>query len=166
MGSLFGAGEVLTGFILFKINKEEFAIEIKIVHAILKAGNYNNLVSAVNNNTTPVIEYKNEDFHLLNLHHVLGYSFPNNITDARIILLNLENHKVAIIADNIKEFVTANNKARQFFEIIPETDKNYISGKITYEDRNILVPNLNKIFRDELISHQSETLSKGGRNET
>lgn len=157
MGSLSGTGEVLTGFILFKINKEEFAVDIKIVHAILKAGHYNNLVSSLNHNTTPVIEYKNEDFHLLNIHHVLGFSFPNNITNARIILLNIENHKAAIMADNIKEFVTANNKAREFFEIIPASDKNYISGKINYEDRNILVPNLNKIFRDELISHQLET---------
>ena len=156
MGTVSVAKEALTGFILFKINIEEFAIDIKVVHTILKAGYYNNLVSLVRLKTNPVIEYKNEDFHLLNLHRLLGFNLPNDITDAHIILLNIQNHKTAILVDNIIEFVTANSKEREFFEIGTSTDKKYISGNIQYENRNILIPNLNKIFRDELISHQIE----------
>jgi len=146
--------EVLTGFILFNIDKKEFAVDINNVSAILKTADYKKLVISSHQELAHSIEYKNEVFHLLNLHKQLKHNFPTDIVNTRIILLNTDNQKTAIIVDNIKEFVTGNNKTWEFSKVIPVNDVNYISGKIIYEGRNILILDLNKINRDELMSLQ------------
>jgi chemotaxis signal transduction protein len=156
MVSLSESGEVQIGFILFNIGKDEFAIDIKIVDTILNTENYNNFNFSTYQNIALAIEEKNESFQLLNLHKLLRYNIPNNIVNTRIILLNVDNHKAAILVDNIKEFVTVNNKTWQFLKFNPIVDKDYIAWKIEYEGRNIFVPDLDKIFRDELLSLKLE----------
>jgi chemotaxis signal transduction protein len=99
-----------------------------------------------------IFEYKNEIFHFQNLHKKLKHNFPAEIVGTRILLSNIDNNKTAIIVDNIKEYVTVNNKAQEFLKVVPVTDIDYIAAKITYEGRTILVPDLNKICRDELAS--------------
>jgi chemotaxis signal transduction protein len=151
-----GVGEILTGFILFNIDKEEYAVDIKNVNSILKTIDYQKIIFISRQELAFTIEYKNESFHILNLHKQLKHDFPINITNTRILLLNSDNQKTAIIVDNVKEFVTGNNKSWELLKVIPVNDVHYISGKIIYEGRNILIPDLNKINRDELLSLQLE----------
>jgi len=156
MVSLSESGEVQIGFVLFNIGKDEFAIDIKIVDTILNTENYKSFNFSAYHNIALTIEHKNESFQLLNLHKILRYNTPNDIVNTRIILLNIDNQKAAILVDNIKEFVTVNNKTWEFFKVNPISDKDYISWEIQYEGRNIFVPDLNKIFRDELLSLKLE----------
>ena len=72
-------GEILTGFILFNIDKEEYAVDIKIVNAILKTADYKKIIFSSHQELTFTIEYKNETFHLLNLHKQLKHDFPIDI---------------------------------------------------------------------------------------
>jgi chemotaxis signal transduction protein len=157
VNSLSHAGEVLSGFVLFNINKTEFAVDIKIVESILHTENFKDFVFTAYHNIPLTVEYNNESFHLLNLHKLLKYNAPKNVVNTRIILLNVDNHRTAILVDNIKEFVTANNKTYKFLKVIPVNDMDNISGKIIYEGRTILILDLNKITRVELINHHLET---------
>lgn len=154
MDSRLRVDEVLTGFIIFIIDKEEFAIDIKIVDAILKTADYRKIIFSSQQELAFTFEYKDETYHLLNLHKQLKHVFPIDIFNTRILLLNSDNQKTALIVDNVKEFVTGNNKSWELLKVIPVNDVNYISGKIIYEGRNIYILDLNKINRDELMSLQ------------
>jgi hypothetical protein len=57
MGSLPRAGRLLKGFILFNIDDEDFAMDIKIVHAILKTENYKHFISPLYRHVNSTIEY-------------------------------------------------------------------------------------------------------------
>lgn len=56
----------------------------------------------------------------------------------------------------MKENVNKNIKDSEFLEVILGCGLNYIPYKIIREGRNILIPDLNKINRDELLSLQLE----------
>jgi hypothetical protein len=65
----------------------------------------------------------------------------------------------------VKKLVKRNIKVSEFSEVILSCYLNYNPCNIISEGRNILMPDLNKINRDELLSLQLAKYLIGGRNE-
>jgi chemotaxis signal transduction protein len=149
-------GDNVTGFILFNINNEEFAVEIIIVEATLNTDIFEEIIVAVSKQTDLTFKYNNENYHLLNLHKILNKSISNHIANKRIILINNASSRIALLVDSIKEFVTLNKKNREFLKVLPIKDNNYLIGKIEYEGKNILIPDLIKIYADKVMNRNMQ----------
>jgi chemotaxis signal transduction protein len=138
----------ITGVLVFNVGDLDFCLDIKIVISTIVPEKSNTITNRGYSDTEE-IEYSNELIPLLNIHTIYGLKMSEDDNDTRILILDFNKKKIAFRVDNIKEIISINKKTRDSLKYVSLKNKPYLNGKIMYEGRIILYPDLDKIIRDQ-----------------
>jgi len=93
------------GLFLFKLGTQVIVPSNKIDVPILMSAKYKQFLSAVHHNITSTFDYKTNSLILLKPHKVFCLNILNKIYNTRIVLLNDEIQRTAILVDSSIEFL-------------------------------------------------------------
>jgi len=147
--------------VAFLLNDEEYAVNILAVQEIIrptaitrvpKAPEYVQGVINLRGNVVPVI----------NLRKRFGCNKENLIDDnTRIIILNVNEVKAGITVDSVTEVIRISGENIEEPNLIESLDKKYVDGIGKYENRLLILLNLEEILELAHFSQDTCGSAKG-----
>jgi chemotaxis signal transduction protein len=136
----------LNGLLIFEISKQEFCIDIQIVSDIILAKDVKIKINTFNEATIYLddLEYK-----VIQLHRLLGYPEMDIINGCRAILVDVFGKRIAFLVDKVVEIVTTDKIfVENSLDLKLLNNKKYLSGVLKFQDRQILIPDLERISKE------------------
>jgi chemotaxis signal transduction protein len=139
--------ESLNGLVVFEISGKEFCTDIKSISAIINPNELNqpslfdkaNPKIQINDLTIPIVEFKG----FFGLQNHIGTK------DNRIVLVEIQDHVFGFIVDRVKEIFSLSKGFKSKLKFLNDEKNNYLLGKLEYENRELLIPDLGKIALDK-----------------
>ena len=145
-------------FVVYKLNKEEYGIEITSVEDILK---YQEITSVpqVDELVLGVINLRGKVIPVYNLKKKY-YSEDIILTDdTRIVVISVNNLSVGIIVDSVSEVLgVSEDDIEPMTAIFSEQSDNSISAVAKTGDRLLMIMDIDKLFTEKLTSEMQEIL--------
>ena len=133
------------GYVIFLIAAREYAISVKTLYSIINPQEAPSLENTINIGKDSLF-LDNFEIPFINLYDL--YNTPSAIqsNDTRIIIIQWDDHKAAFYVDKVVEFISLNLNNPGPVEFIPVSNEPLVNGKIFYNERSILIPDLDKIL--------------------
>ena len=133
------------GYVIFLIDGEEYGIDLKTLYSIIKpledfTPRY--LINMGKNS----LQIDDEEFPFISLYDLFNKKSPAHSIDTRIIIVDVEDYKVAFYVEKIKEFISTDAKGLLPLKFIKVTDESLIKCKIKFNERYILLPDFDRIL--------------------
>ena len=133
------------GYVIFLIDGEEYGIDLKTLYSIIKpledfTPRY--LINMGKNS----LQIDDEEFPFISLYDLFNKKSPAHSIDTRIIIVDVEDYKVAFYVEKIKEFISTDAKGLLPLKFIKATDESFIKCKIKFNERYILLPDFDRIL--------------------
>lgn len=146
--------------VAFRLDNEEYAVDILAVQEIIrptaitrvpKAPAFVKGVINLRGNVVPVI----------NLRKRFGIN-KEDLTDnnARIIILNIDEIKIGITVDSVTEVIKIGSEDIEEPNLIESIDKKFVEGVGKYDDRLLILLNLEEILELARISKNKSESNK------
>jgi len=146
--------------VAFRLDNEEYAVDILAVQEIIrptaitrvpKAPAFVKGVINLRGNVVPVI----------NLRKRFGIN-KEDLTDnnARIIILNIDEIKIGITVDSVTEVIRIGSEDIEEPNLIESIDKKFVEGVGKYDDRLLILLNLEEILELARISKNKSESNK------
>jgi chemotaxis signal transduction protein len=133
------------GYAVFLIAGNEYGIDLKFLNSIINPQDFISSQHSLNIKKDSIwIDDKGNS--LINLYELYDLPSPAQNTDTRIIVINIEEHTAAFYVEKVKEFISIDTKSSDLSKFISMDDEPLIKWKMKYGDRNILIPDFDKIF--------------------
>jgi len=130
----------LTSLIIFEIADKEFAADLKDISAIINPfdleQSYKSRIDKL-----PFIKINDLIIYLVDLQKYLG-THENISERMRIISFENDNKSFGLIVHRIKEILTVSDDLKTKLEFLSTEGEPYLLGKLFYEGRSLLIPNL------------------------
>ena len=141
-----GPLEGIKGLLIYKIADMEFCSDVKDIVAILKP---DEIVQMKNQNKLHQILFNQSIFEAIDLHKIYGMKQVIMTDNIRIILHEMFGSRFCFFVDNVIEILTTD---RMFIDnkldLIPYSDKSFIKSILKYQNRNIYLPDFEKITKE------------------
>lgn len=139
----------ITQLVTFKIENEEYGIEILKVQEIIRMVEITKVPNA-NNYIEGIINLRGNVIPIINLRKRLNINTKDQTNQTRIIVINLEKSVVGFIVDSVSEVLRISN---DIIENAPESinteQAQYIKGVGKLEDRLLILLDLEKLFNNK-----------------
>ncbi|WHH57529.1 chemotaxis protein CheW [Petroclostridium sp. X23] len=135
-----------TQFVIFKLEDEEFGVEIMRVREIIKP------VQIVKVPNTPtfiegIINLRGRVHPIFNLRKKFKFDTKAFDDDTKIVIVNVNDSNVGFIVDQVSEIVRIDNEQIEDAPgLVTGVNHKYISGVGKIEDRMIILLDLNLVF--------------------
>ena len=144
--------------VIFKVGKEEFAIDILLTKEIVvmcditpvpETEEYVEGVMNLRGNLVPVLDLRKR----LRADETISHA------EQRIIISNFDNRLVGLIVDGASEVIrVSEDMIEPAPDVISEMGVEYISGIVRYQDRFITLIDLNMVLSDEALVGLGEVM--------
>ena len=135
--------ESLTGLVVFEISEMEFCTDIKNISAI---------INPIEINQTSLFESKNPKFQINDLiipivefNRFFSVKHKSKSKDSRIVLVEIQDQVFGFFVDRVKEIFSMSKGFKSKLKFSIGNENEYIIGKLDYENRQLLIPDFNKI---------------------
>ena len=133
------------GYLIFLIDGEEYGIDLKTLYSIIKPLEDFTPRYSINIRKNSV-QIDDEEFPFISLYDLFNKKSPAHSIDTRIIIVDVEDYKVAFYVEKIKEFISTDAKGLLPLKFIKVTDESLIKCKIKFNERYILLPDFDRIL--------------------
>ncbi len=143
--------------VVFKIDTEEFGVEIKAVQEIIRMVNITEIPRAPHY-VKGIINLRGRIIVVISLNAIMGMPDREHDATTRIIVADIEGNVMGFIVDSVSEVIRLPSKS---IETTPTVITNkikmeYIKGVGKVDNRMLILLNLDKMLNaDELIHHQN-----------
>lgn len=146
MGMIQDSIEELHGLLIYEINGEKFCSDIKEISTILKPSEANlKLRSAIES----YVLFDEFEYKLINIHKMLKFNSPKVMKCSKLILFEVFGKRFGFIVDKIIELVTTEKLfVEKSLDLIPHSDKNFISSILKFQNRIIYMIDFEKITKE------------------
>ena len=135
-----------TQFVVFKLGKEEYGVDIMQVKEIVS---YKEPVKVPNtpNFIEGIINLRSEIKPIVNLKKRFNINGESIDEETRIIVMNIDSKQVGFIVDDASEVITiSDDNIEAAPDIIAGIDRRYITGIGKVNDRILILLDLDKLF--------------------
>ncbi|MDD4833971.1 MAG: chemotaxis protein CheW [Lutispora sp.] len=135
-----------TQFVVFKLGKEEYGVDIMQVKEIVS---YKEPVKVPNtpNFIEGIINLRSEIKPIVNLKKRFNIHGESINEETRIIVMNIDSKQVGFIVDDASEVITiSDDNIEAAPDIIAGVDRRYITGIGKVNDRILILLDLDKLF--------------------
>lgn len=135
-----------TQFVVFKLGKEEYGVDIMQVKEIVS---YKEPVKVPNtpNFIEGIINLRSEIKPIVNLKKRFNINGESIDEETRIIVMNIDSKQVGFIVDDASEVITiSDDNIEAAPDIIAGVDRRYITGIGKVNDRILILLDLDKLF--------------------
>ena len=134
-------------YVVFLIAGNEYGVNVKALNLIIDPLEDFSLGHSINiRNDSLNVDDKEIPF--INLYDLFNIKSPAHSKDTRIIVVNIKEHTTAFYVERAKEFISFDTKDSILLEFISIPEEPLIKWKIKYSDRNILLPDFDKILAE------------------
>ena len=133
------------GYVIFLIDGEEYGIDLKTLYSIIKPLEDFTPRYSINIGKNS-LQIDDEEFPFISLYDLFNKKSPAHSIDTRIIIVDVEDYKVAFYVEKIKEFISTDAKGLLPLKFIKATDESFIKCKIKFNERYILLPDFDRIL--------------------
>lgn len=127
--------------VIFKLNKEQFAVETDKVQSINDSMEITNVPKAPDY-IKGLVNLRGNVLSLLDINLLLDVPKTEGCQD-NIIILDMENELVGISVDQVEEVLDVEEDS---IEKLIDENKEYIEGIINFKDRIVTLININKLL--------------------
>jgi chemotaxis signal transduction protein len=132
----------IPGLVIFTICNIEYCIDVKDVKYVER---YSQIFS---HRITSELKYLDQDFRVVDTHSFLKeYDFPSSM-DRRILLCRICGKNIALIVDDVLEFLTLDSLFIEKTIEFTECSKDYNKWELRFEDRTIYYPDYEYISKN------------------
>lgn len=136
--------------IAFRLGQEEYAVNIHDVKEIIRPTAVTR-VPRTQEYIKGVLNLRGVVVPVLNLHKRLGKSEENISSQSRFIILNKGDIIIGITVDNVTEVIRLREEDIEVPEFTDEVDGEFIEGVGKYQDRLLLLLNIEKTLGMEKV---------------
>jgi len=133
------------GYVIFLIDGKEYGISLKTLYSIIKPLEDFSPRYSINIRKNSV-QINDEEFPFISLYDLYNKKSPAHSKDTRIVIADIEDHRVAFYVEKIKEFISTDANGSIPLKIIAAPDEPLIKCQIKYNDRYILIPDFDRIL--------------------
>ena len=133
------------GLLTFSLFGKEFCLDIRYVLTIISLRTSKSIEIQSSNNKD-FLKYQNEIFSLVTIDSLLAANYKSLSMSEYLILVSVDNRRVAFYADRIVEFISLNKKSLESLKEIVFSQGRGLIDKIEYDGKIISIINLTKIF--------------------
>lgn len=130
----------LTSLIIFEIADREFAADLKDICAIINPFEIDKSFKNEIENLS-FIKINTLIINLVNVQKFLGTKMKFT-EKTRILSYEIDDYSFGLIVHKIKEIITLNEDLKTKLVFFPAESEPYLLGRILYEGRSFLIPNL------------------------
>lgn len=136
-------------YVVFKLNKEEYGIDIMNVREISP------FIESVKVPNTPdfiegIINYRDKVIPIINLKKRFNLEDKGVTEDTRIVIINLNEKQIGFIVDEASQTIRLNDKdIDPAPDIVAGVDRKYITGVGKLDNRLLILIDLEKVLSDE-----------------
>ena len=137
--------------VVFKVGNDEFAADIMQIERIL---NYTkcSMIPQAPSFVEGVIDYEQRIIPVINLNRRLGLTENGVYEDSRIIVTKNNEERLGLLVDYVEQVLSIN---KDNIDLPPEaikgSDNNYVQGIIRFDNKIIILLNLNRLLTNEEI---------------
>jgi purine-binding chemotaxis protein CheW len=144
--------------VIFKVGKEEFAIDIMFTKEIVVMGEITP-VPETEEYVEGVMNLRGNLVPVLDLRKRLRADGTISHEEQRIVISNFDGRQVGLIVDGASEVIrVSDDMIEPAPDVITEMGVGYIAGVIRYNDRFITLIDLNKVLSDEALVGLDEVM--------
>ncbi|KAB3529024.1 chemotaxis protein CheW [Alkaliphilus serpentinus] len=136
-------------YVIFKLDKEEYGVDIMHVKEIsefkesVKIPNAPNFVDGI-------INYRGVITPIINLRRKFHLEIKEITSNTRIIIINLKEKQVGFLVDDASQVLTIENKdVDPAPDLITDIDQKFISGIAKVVERMVILLDLEKVLSDD-----------------
>lgn len=138
--------ESLTGLVVFEISETEFCTDIKNVSAIINPNEINQ--PGLFDSKEPKIQINDLTIPIINIHKLFGVEQKSKSKDNRIILVEYQDKVFGFFVERVKEIFSMSKGFKNKLKFSTGYENDFLLGKLSYENRQLLIPDFNKISSD------------------
>ncbi|MDI3478766.1 MAG: purine-binding chemotaxis protein CheW [Thermoanaerobacterium sp.] len=139
---------MLNQIVIFKLNDEEFCVDIMDVLEIIRMQTITK-VPDVPSFVEGIINLRGTVIPIIDLKKRLKLKLTNYDDDTRIIIIKINEKSVGFIVDSVTEVLhVENDSIKEAPDIIAGIGKEYIESVVSYDDRLIINLDLEKILTE------------------
>ena len=135
------------GYAVLLIAGNEYGINVKTLNSIINPLEDFSLRHSFSIGKDS-LRIDDKEIPFINLYELYNIKSPAHTKDTRIIVVNIEEHTAAFYVEKVKEFISVDTKGSIPLEFISMPDELFIKWKIKYSDRDILLPDFDKILAE------------------
>ena len=154
----------IQGILVFVLAKIEFCIDFKDVTHILNPNQLESNELKIHFNKKLII-YKSESIALIKINELLGLKNFTMDDHTRIILLEINEVKFAVIVEGVQSIISIDLSTRERLKFLPVQSNQYIKGKIKIDNADLLFLDIVQICRELHKSKEQLSQISGGSNE-
>jgi len=136
-------------YVIFKLDKEEYAIDINNVNEIseyVECTKVPNAPSFING----IINYRGNVVPVVNLREKFELPFSEVSENTRIIIFVMKGKQIGILVDDASQVITINDKnIEEAPSIIVNTEEKFISGIGKVDNRMIIILDMENLQNEE-----------------
>jgi len=140
--------ENCTSLLIFEISDVEYCIRNTILSSISKAANIFKL-GVTEKSKYSLLRIGNNSIPLIDLKKVLNNKKQNIDENSRILIIEYKEVQFGLLVERIKEILALDLKfVTTSLQFIPKLNVRYMEGTIEFEDRKLILLNIEKIVTD------------------
>ncbi|WP_022849671.1 chemotaxis protein CheW [Limisalsivibrio acetivorans] len=150
-------------FISFQIGIQEYAVEIHMINEIIRVPDYVT-VPGVADYVIGIFSLRDSVNPLISLHSKFGRSLPDVNEDTRVVIVDIEDTKIAFMADKVSEVISVpESQIEPPPRVFTDGKESEISSVIKGEsgDRLVLILDTGNILADQELAALRQLAEKG-----
>lgn len=137
--------------VVFKLESEEFAVDIMQIERILNQVR-SSIIPHAPLYVEGVIKYEGRIIPVINLKKRLGLEDNGSTDEAKIIVAKINENVIGLSVDYVEQVLSINDENVETPpDLIKGKDNNYIQGIAKIDERIIILLNIEKLFTSEEI---------------
>ena len=143
-----GRSDLREGYAIFLIAGKEYGVNVKILSLIIDPLRTYSFVKSFNINSES-IKFENQEIPLIDIYSVFKTKPPPQSKETRLLIVTTgEQEKAAFFVEKVKEFITFDFKNTTCLDYSNDPGAEYLKWQLTYDDRDILIPDFDKILSE------------------
>lgn len=140
--------ESLTGLVVFEISEMEFCTDIKAISAIINPSELNQ--PGLFSTNDPKIQINDLVIPIVDFYKFFGVGHKYGSKDIRIVLVEIQDQVFGFFVDRVKEIFSMSKGFISKLKFSSSNENDYLIGKLDYENRQLLIPDLGKTAVEKL----------------
>jgi len=148
-------------YIVFKLNKEEYGIEILYAQEIIRIPNQISQIPNVPSYIEGVINLRGKVITVINLSKRFGFEETKVTMDSRLLIVELDNTMLALVVEDVSEIISFEDSSiEKLSSLISQIGNNSLKGIGKIEERLIILLDALKLKTE--VFQQSIGMEKKG----
>jgi chemotaxis signal transduction protein len=140
--------ESLAGLVVFEISEMEFCTDIKNVSAIINPNEINQ--PSLFDTKDPKFQINDLMIPIVEFHRFFSIKPKSKSKDNRIVLVEIQEQVFGFFVDRVKEIFSMSKGFKSKLKFSSGDENEYVIGKLDYDNRQLLIPDLNKIALEKM----------------